>query len=282
MFGPLLLLLGTIFIFHALAQSSCYYPNGTAEIDPLYQPCSSNQSDPLHTICCALNVAADVEDVYKDICLPNGVCQEVIKGESTHYYRELCTESDWENGSCLNICTEGEDFGLSPQITPCNGSSSSERWCCGDSTDCCTPEDNPAAIILSQIFGVVTLPESTSQSENSHAKLTKITLGVGLGIGIPILVVLGALLWFTLARRRNSTAPQSQKLLQENKAEPMELMSPASELDDSSRHELHNNPIPPNYGPYDFETKPQFPETWLDSSPVEVARPHTYPPQELQ
>lgn len=37
-------------------------------------------------------------------------------------------------------------------MTPCDGTSSSERWCCGTSTNCCNPDSNLGVVILAKKF----------------------------------------------------------------------------------------------------------------------------------
>lgn len=49
------------------------------------------------------------------------------------------------------------------QMTPCDGSRTSKRWCCGHSNACCHPDYNPDAVILAQILGEA-LPRSSDLS----------------------------------------------------------------------------------------------------------------------
>ena len=101
------------FLFLSTVSASCLYPNGTANPDTSYQPCSSDASNPLHTICCATGRAIAPGGVgeTKDVCMPNGLCQNSVKPTTnaqvvTSYFRDACTEKDWTSGKCLNVCTD--------------------------------------------------------------------------------------------------------------------------------------------------------------------------------
>jgi hypothetical protein len=101
----------TIAIFRT-AASTCYMPNGTAYLDPAYQPCLEAE-----TICCATGrtnpSGGDRNNgPTADTCLPNGVCENRWSEngvEYTGYWRDFCTESNWNRNrdKCLNICTDG-------------------------------------------------------------------------------------------------------------------------------------------------------------------------------
>lgn len=61
------------------------------------------------------------------------------------------------------------------RLTPCDGTNSSEKWCCGDTTNCCTSEDNKAVVIPGQLGNVSTSPSispritSTSLSSSTSS-----------------------------------------------------------------------------------------------------------------
>ena len=86
--------------------ATCYYPNGTLETDPSYQPCPGPKG-----MCCATNRKDN-----PDVCLQNGLCQSTLetqdsKGETVlrySYSRGQCTSRDWEGGGCLGVCVDGE------------------------------------------------------------------------------------------------------------------------------------------------------------------------------
>ncbi|KAF1994969.1 hypothetical protein P154DRAFT_612408 [Amniculicola lignicola CBS 123094] len=157
----------------------CYAPNGTAQVnDEGAKPCSSDPTNPLHTICCHTNwknpPGADLKyGSTQDECLPNGLCQN--RGFSTEegkeqepyirYYRVYCTNQDWDTGECLDVCSTDGNAGVTAQITPCDGTNSSTTWCCGNTTACCTPSFNPDAIGINRVFrGVTNLTISSSSS----------------------------------------------------------------------------------------------------------------------
>lgn len=91
----------------AFAQS-CFKPNGDPVTDPAFEPCG----DP-PTVCCATNrtgTPGSVDDA-RDICLPNGVCKNMVTGtdgvKATRYYRNYCTLDQWNSNECLNVCLGG-------------------------------------------------------------------------------------------------------------------------------------------------------------------------------
>jgi hypothetical protein len=68
-------------------------------------------------LCCA--VGRPVPDagwaglgLTRDVCLENGLCQNRKKAEEKDtnlivwYWREECTEKDWQSGKCLNVCVD--------------------------------------------------------------------------------------------------------------------------------------------------------------------------------
>jgi hypothetical protein len=97
-------------------SSTCYYPNGTA--DDNYQQCNRVQG--VNGMCCALDRpnspgGPDSKGYTADICLENGLCQNIVQKMSTGqmvytYWRTLCTSTDWSTNGCLNVCTQGEVF----------------------------------------------------------------------------------------------------------------------------------------------------------------------------
>ncbi|KAF2473535.1 uncharacterized protein BDR25DRAFT_123754 [Lindgomyces ingoldianus] len=153
------------------ALAKCYFSNGTIVTDPIYEACPN-----VPTVCCALNRSnppgGDIADgETADECLPNGVCQNrfVSNGSSyTRYYRDYCTEPNWESGKCLNICIENA---LSVPIAPCNKTSTSKNWCCGPDRDCCSKDSNLPRHLLPATLDVSFSPNratSTSFASTSH------------------------------------------------------------------------------------------------------------------
>ncbi|RYO16594.1 hypothetical protein AA0111_g11360 [Alternaria arborescens] len=141
---------------------TCYLANGTAlPTDPIYnqyQPCQSGGPS---TICCGIfrdNVAGGniTAGDTMDECLPNGLCQNratTTDGvEETKFFVDFCADDNIDSPNCLNVCDQVRDsFGIA-RITPCDtGRADSDRWCCGDSTACCT--SNVGVVKLPQIMG---------------------------------------------------------------------------------------------------------------------------------
>jgi hypothetical protein len=185
-------LLQLLTVHHAQAQ--CYLPNGTVTTDLYHNRCSNDTSNPLNTICCAVD-RTPLPGTYaevgytKDECLDSGICRnryEDAEGRrGVTYWREECTEKDWRSGKCLNVCTDdvslvhyttptpnepeslesppeqGADMrqvnGGTHEMTPCDGTANSTTWCCGNSASCC--ETLP--ITIAAKFGVI---PSTSTS----------------------------------------------------------------------------------------------------------------------
>ncbi|KAF1964011.1 hypothetical protein BU23DRAFT_605031 [Bimuria novae-zelandiae CBS 107.79] len=123
-------------------RAGCYFPDGSIDKNVEYQPCSQDKTNPLSTICCATNRKDGA-----DICSPNGLCQVGRKKGSppadAAWTKPSCTNADWSEDGCLHVC--GTD--KYPFLTPCNraAGNESQRWCCGDSQDCCN-EDSGLSI----------------------------------------------------------------------------------------------------------------------------------------
>jgi hypothetical protein len=101
----------------SLLQASCFHPNGTQTTDLYHAPCSKNPSDPLSTICCAIerpnpSGGLSAAGSTNDVCLDNGLCMNQYRRDaadktvSVAYYREECTERDWKGGKCLSVCVD--------------------------------------------------------------------------------------------------------------------------------------------------------------------------------
>jgi hypothetical protein len=148
------------------------------------------------------------------------------------------------------------------QLTPCDGTSTSEKWCCGDTTYCCSAEQVHQAVIIPQKLGeglALSAPSSFPSADVSATKVTPIEtfsalpshspasgnasskgrtnigigLGVGLGVGVPTLCFIA---WLCLYHRKRhcSKAMDSdaqQEIADESKgttATAHELAAPAA------------------------------------------------------
>jgi hypothetical protein len=103
----------------AVSNAQCMFPNGSITTVQESAPCSSDPTDPLHAICCAVNRIPPSGSLLvgsnytADACLPNGICMNAYTMEETEdapqfatYWREECTSTDWASGKCLNVCTD--------------------------------------------------------------------------------------------------------------------------------------------------------------------------------
>lgn len=106
-----------ITLFASLSESTCYYPSGVIAGNPIYLPCV--MFGETTSMCCATNrtnpAGGDsANGITADQCLPNGLCQNVLKYRNTEgawstnvtYWRNQCTSMVWTDDGCLNICTD--------------------------------------------------------------------------------------------------------------------------------------------------------------------------------
>jgi len=92
-----------LFLPSLLAQTQCYYPDGSHVNSAAYQPC--NLAIGTASMCCAIGPgAADPADQ----CLSNGLCKGYPNG--TQLWRDSCTDHSWKSPFCLQLCTRG--FGI--------------------------------------------------------------------------------------------------------------------------------------------------------------------------
>ena len=165
-------------------QATCYFANGTAipkTPDYLqYQACSGS------SICCGLNRSnpsnGDPANGFtKDECLPNGLCQNRVTengigevsyvrsrfSEYLHHTNSLqwvdfCTDSNVSGGNCLDVCHETKNAFGNTALVPCDGTATSDRWCCGGTNACCT--SNVGVVLLAQVLGGTIVNSSTATS----------------------------------------------------------------------------------------------------------------------
>lgn len=104
---PLLFLTTLILLFSLFSsvRAQCYYPNGTLEPSPVYQPCGSGSGSDTFTMCCASN---GTNGAPADKCLNNGLCSYIDLATGTNQtWRESCTDPSWRSPSCVKFCLEG-------------------------------------------------------------------------------------------------------------------------------------------------------------------------------
>ncbi|EAW22134.1 uncharacterized protein NFIA_008110 [Aspergillus fischeri NRRL 181] len=220
-------------------SSTCYYPNGTA--DDHYQPCSRVQG--VNGMCCALDRTnspggPDSKGFTADICLENGLCQNIVQKVSTGqmvytYWRTLCTSADWSTNGCLNVCTGGEVYpGHTVPLTPCENTPESKTWCCGQNNTACCGTSEAITLAPTLAVGLVaststaastsvsTVSPSSSSSATTAASVpstaisasasqprdsslsTGAKVGIGIGVGVGSVAVFGALAVLLVRWRR--------------------------------------------------------------------------------
>ncbi|KAF2828324.1 hypothetical protein CC86DRAFT_454161 [Ophiobolus disseminans] len=167
----LILLVSTVYIAKT-SYAQCYFANGTALPNSpdysAYEPCASGPT----TTCCGTNRALPPGAVRdgsagftRDECMPNGLCQNRYidpknnQTEKISYWADFCTDKNVASKNCLNVCGSRYPFG-NVRLTPCNGQADSDKWCCGEKTDCCSTS---SVVMLAQVLGG-TLSSSTANS----------------------------------------------------------------------------------------------------------------------
>jgi hypothetical protein len=182
MFGPSLILL--LFALE-VAADDCYWRNGGRQLDLNYQQCRSS------TTCCAV----------RDDCLDNGLCR--LKANHSFYWRESCTQSDWDAGGCQDICStnvrlltglhtarglltmQGDDSKTDVRVTPCDGTANSTTWCCGDTNICCNDPDSRVTVAPVFVGSAAASSTSLSSSTTSASQSTPQTTSSSSPSAIP-------------------------------------------------------------------------------------------------
>lgn len=156
---PLIIASFTLLPYTTLAQT-CYNPAGIAVTDPQVVPCANS---PVKSICCYSNRTLPAGGAHEngntaDECLPNGLCQNryTFQGKSmATYWLEYCTDKDIESGDCMDICRSSRGDSGTSMITPCDGTNTSEKWCCGDTTACCANANRDLVSFPKQFVGMI-------------------------------------------------------------------------------------------------------------------------------
>lgn len=160
----------------------CFFPNGTAlpttGFFGIIKPCAQSH---LSSICCALNrdvpPGANITDFKgwaADECLPNGLCHNYhVKGQKKEqtFWLEYCTEKDLGSPRCLDICRHTRNADGGSVMTPCDGTATSRRWCCGSSKKCCT-NDVDVVILDARFTGGLLEEGATKTSSTSSSSQT--------------------------------------------------------------------------------------------------------------
>ncbi|KAL2826716.1 hypothetical protein BDW59DRAFT_145099 [Aspergillus cavernicola] len=215
-----------------MVTALCYYPNGVSDSNPVYGGCVLIDGET--SMCCALNRENPYGGLASngntaDRCMINGLCKNVLtmvddddeQVSLTTYWRGMCTSSEWPEENCLDICSDGNLDGITPQITPCDGTDNSTEWCCGRNNTCC---GTSSAITIAPVITILppssasattssltttstasntTDPTSDSQLPSSSSSLsTGAQAGIGVGAAVGVIAILGAFLLFWMSRRK--------------------------------------------------------------------------------
>jgi hypothetical protein len=158
-------------------------------------------------------------------------CAEVLTS-SLRFWVDFCTDQNVASKNCINVCPQRYPSG-NVRLTPCNGKADSERWCCGEKTDCCSTSE---VVLLAQVLGgklssgsassasvatasgastSISAPTSSSTSSRSApgldntGKSSGISTGaiVGIIVGVLAAVALLATAIFLIRRARKTPAP---------------------------------------------------------------------------
>ncbi|KAF1966362.1 hypothetical protein BU23DRAFT_326744 [Bimuria novae-zelandiae CBS 107.79] len=235
----MLALFAAVCLCIATCETACYWRNGTADPDFAYKACDTDPLKPLSKICCNSD---------HDECLPNGLYQNV---ETHVYWRETCTNKTWELGGCLELCSREISQSKSDVVvTPCDGTSSSQTWCCGTTTDCCEEGSELPRYSVARRFGDPTSILVTSSSFVSSAAVspgpsgtsdtsaknktellsrgTKAGTGVDAGLGAVVLFAAGIMTAKVAHRRKRRSELSSWRF--EYCLAPVELESKLCEV----------------------------------------------------
>jgi hypothetical protein len=150
--------------------------------------------------------------------------------------------------------TEQLDAQEAVQLTPCGGTSLSEKLCCGNTADCCDVVNADQAVVIprslsasgaaSTMSSTFSSSVSTSTTEPTRSSTAergrKIAIGVGLGLGVLTLILCTFLgLHFMKHRRAQQATPADQ---QDKNARKEELAATTrQELETKSRAELYES-----------------------------------------
>ncbi|KAL2828182.1 hypothetical protein BDW59DRAFT_159775 [Aspergillus cavernicola] len=201
---------------------TCYRPNGV----------SSTHND--SKTCQSLNGAASMCCGESDTCLENGICKvsavSGVQGSNATYWRDTCSVSTWPEVGCLKVCASGDLEGDNSRITPCDGTDTSETWCCGTDTSCCGTDDEihvPSDIYTSSTSTPTSTSTSTStsttqtsadsststptsapesESEQSDTLSDSAKAGVGVGVAVGAVAIVASVVFFLLRRRKTKAA----------------------------------------------------------------------------
>src|SRR4051794_4188107 len=89
----------------------------------------------------------------------------VVLTAAARWWLDFCADPDIAGGNCLNICESSRGSFGNTRMTSCNGQKDSERWCCGDTDDCCTTGID--VIKLAQVFKASPRPSSSTSTTST-------------------------------------------------------------------------------------------------------------------
>ncbi|KAI6782751.1 uncharacterized protein J7T54_000894 [Emericellopsis cladophorae] len=181
-------------------EKTCWAPDGKTKADnETYVPCNKLgiEEDGVHSSCCNLDGKTD----ERDLCAQTGLCNN-----DGILWRGYCTDQSWESAACVNVCTDeskgGNVTGI-VMLTPCGDG----RYCCGDTTACCSGED---------AFSIPIQEEVIQGATHSYETYKHATIGLAAVFGVVSLVALLGIFWLlkknrSLKARQQASAPAMSK-----------------------------------------------------------------------
>ncbi|KAG9251870.1 uncharacterized protein F5Z01DRAFT_256023 [Emericellopsis atlantica] len=220
-------------------EKTCWAPDGKTKADnETYVPCNKLgiEEDGVHSSCCNLDGKAS----QRDLCVQTGLCNN-----DGILWRGYCTDQSWESAACVNVCTDESKGGNATgvmRLTPCGDG----RYCCGDTTACCSGED---------AFSIPIQEEVIQGATQSFKTYKNATIGLAVVLGIVALAALLGIFWL-LKKNRSLKARQ-------------QTSTPAMEESSTAQQQQNSN----NVDPY-----VQDQEDMARTDTTSMASPHTQYP----
>jgi len=218
----------------------CYYPDGSAPADYSFVACNNSAV----SACCVPSEG--------DICLANGLCQDVSDGS---VFRGACTDQTWKSSSCPQICVKGYESDWT-YATQC----ASGAFVCGG--DYC-PGDN------STTSAPTSLPAKNSTTTKQHTSAFVIALATVMSTMVAVLagLIILCVMRKKQKRRRAMTMARHIKHM-------VPVQKDVSSLN-STLSEVEAKPTPPPA--YAFELHEQHFVAEMEAVPARPARVREVP-----
>lgn len=226
-------------------EKTCWAPDGKTKADnETYVPCNKLgiEEEGVQSSCCNLDGKTD----ERDLCAQTGLCNN-----DGILWRGYCTDQSWESAACVNVCTDESKGGNATgviMLTPCGDG----RYCCGDTTACCSGEDAFSIPIQEEVIKGATQTFKTYK----HA-----TIGLAALLGI-----------FWLLRKSRSLKAQHQAstpAMEESPAAQQQNVDPyVHDQEDMAARTDTASMASPQHTPYQMYKPPMSPTmAEVDSNP---------------